>query len=400
MNFEKDAQNLFDILISHPWDSGSGRKMLFLKHRYYVFDEEHKLLDGGVIRYNKTLEKIFIRNEDLRGEVFLSLEGEKIHLQGTVKSKLAGQINIDNLLSNYPHPLKAPLSRVAKVQSHLRPKDIYEILLSRKEIDESFLQSYEASLHAFTSDQARELYIKLSPYYFKNFKIRTLKTICLYFSTSSTNDKLYEELFMFLMGFQIAYENDSILEYDLNFFISALRPRLLEIYDKRPSSISINMINETFLYFNIDSPHLPSPKQCVAKLYDKDLYIQQEYAYYLSLMGDKVQEVEDDIFKRLIAFYQESFFIFKQRIQGQKIQDEKLKKEVTELSTLLALIQSIGACKSDKEEVHLFFLFLLSNNEDRVKSTAKKAFVNTQEKAEKTFESLGLVKEAKQITNL
>jgi len=395
---DTQQKDLFNVLTSHSWDNGTGRKMLFLKHRYYVFDDEHKLLDGGVIRYNKMLEKIFIRNEDLRGEVFLSLEDEKnIHLQGAVYSKLSGQINIDNVLTEYKHELKAPLSRVAKVERYLTPTHIYEILLARKEIDQTFLQTYEKSLHLLSTDQARELYIKLSPEYFKNFEGRLLKTITLFFSMTEINNKLYEELFMFLMVMQTAYENNHVKTYDLENFISSVKDRLLEAYEKSPVSISINMINETLLYFHIDSPHLPTVKDCISKLYDKDLNIQKEYAYYLSLMGTKVKEAEEEVLKRLVAFYQEKFFIFKKRLTGKGPKEEKIKKVVTELSTQLALIQTLGNCKSDNKEVHIFLLFLLSNPEGKVKISAKKALLNIKEKALHTYKSFDLQVEIKQL---
>lgn len=67
MNFDLETGNLLDILSSHPWDSRMGRKILFLKRPYYLFDNMHKLLDGGGIRYNQTLDKIFIHNKGLRG---------------------------------------------------------------------------------------------------------------------------------------------------------------------------------------------------------------------------------------------------------------------------------------------------------------------------------------------
>ena len=315
MNSDLNEQDLFEILISHPWDSGTGRKMLFLKRRYYVFDEKHQLLDGGVIHYNRTLEKIFIRNEDLRGEVFLSLAAEDtLHLQGAVFSKMAGQINIDNLLHKYDKGLQAPLSRVAKVERYLTSSDIYKILLAQNEIDEYFLRSFKKNLHTFSNDQARELYIKLSPEYFQNFELEILKTIGLYFSTSPVNDKLYEELFMFLIAIQTAYENRFIKTYDIDFFISTVKERLLQSYINRPSSISVNLINECLLYYHLDAPQLPTAKDCIRKLYDKDLHVQQKYAYYLSLMTDKVKEVEKEIYTRLVEFYQEKFFTFKDKL--------------------------------------------------------------------------------------
>lgn len=391
MNYDLHEKDLFELLTSHPWDNGIGKKMLFLKRRYYVFDDEHQLIDGGVINYNKTLEKIFIRNEDLKGEVFLSLAAEDtLHLHGAVFSKLAGQIIIDNLLHKYEKDLQAPLSRVAKVEKYLTSNDIYKTLLSQDEIDDYFLRSFEKSLHAFSNQQARDLYIKLSPKYFQNFEIKVLKTISLYFSTSPVNDKLYEELFMFLLAIQAAYKNNYIKTYDINFFISCVKDRLLQSYENRPSSISINLINECLLYYKLDSPALPTPKDCIQKLYDKNLHLQEEYAYYLSLMEDKAKEVEEDIYERLVAFYREKFFTFKEKLSGSKPHEHKIKKVVTELNTQLALIQALGNCKSDNKDVHILLLFLLSNNEDRVKSYAKKAFINCKEKAIKTFKTLHL----------
>ena len=199
--------------------------MLFLTRRYYVFDEAHQLLDGGVIRYNPTLEKIFIRNEDLRGEVFLSQEEEYLHMHGNVISKLAGKIHIDNILHPYHHPLKAPLSRVAKVENYLTPADIYEILQQSEQPDETFLKRFESSFHRFNADQARLLYIKIAPWYFENFDSQILKRITLFFTMGELTDKLYEELFMFLMAIQVPYEEGKISNYDLSYFLSAIEER-------------------------------------------------------------------------------------------------------------------------------------------------------------------------------
>ena len=400
MNSDKNGQELFELLTRFAWDSGIGRKMLFLKGRYYVFDNDNTLLDGGAIRYNPTLEKIFIRNEDLRGEVFLSqVNKETLHLQGTVLSKLAGKISIDNLLRKSDTELFPPLSRVAKVEKHLSTNDIYKILMKYKDVDNYFLRSFEKNLHAFSNDQAYGLYTKLAPFYFQNFEMRFLKTVSLYFSLSPINDKLYEELFMFIMVLQSTYEKGQVQDYDINFFITVVKKRLLEVFEHRPSSIPINMINETLLYFKLDSPNLPSTSKCIDKLYDKDLNTQQEYAYYLSLMGAKAKEVEEDIFRRLVEFYQEKFFTFKKKLNGEVPKEEKIKKVVTELSTQLALIQALENCKSDNKEIHLFLLFLLSNNEELVQNAAKKALINIKDKALITFKQMELTEAVKNLTN-
>ena len=400
MNSDQNRHDLFELLTRFPWDSGIGRKMLFLKRRYYVFDNDNTLLDGGTIRYNPTLEKIFIRNEDLRGEVFLSFVNEKtLHLQGTIFSRLAGKININNILHTSETELFPPLSRVAKVEKYLSANDIYKVLIGYKYVDDYFLRSYEKNLHAFSNDQARELCIKISPFYFQSFEVKFLKTISLYFSSSPLNDKLYEELFMFIMALQTAYENDYIQEYDKNFFVSCVKERLLKVYKNRPASIPINMINETLLYFHLDSPDLPSASECIEKLYHKDLHVQQEYAYYLNLMGITAKEVEEDIYQRLVAFYQELFYGFINKLTGEEFKEEKIQKTVTELSTQLALIQALGKCKSDNKEIHLFLLFLLSNNEERIQRAAKDALINVKDKALKTFKQMGLTEEVKSLRN-
>lgn len=389
MNFDLETEKLLDILSSHPWDSGMGRKILFLKRRYYVFDNMHKLLDGGVIRYNQTLDKIFIRNEDLRGELFITRnEYGRIRVKGSVLSKLAGLIKIDNLLSRYDKALKAPLSRVAKVEKYLSPSDIYKILNTQEEIDPFFLKNFSKHLLFFSPLQARQLYIKLSQNYFKNYERRVLEHTSLYFSLYPLNEQLYEELFMFIMAIQSANENESIKKEDTDYFISSVKKRLTDAYKQGPSTISINLINETLLYFGLDSPYLPDPQKCIKKLYDKDLSVQKEYAYYLVLMLERVKEVEDDIYKRLTEFYQESFFEFLHKLKETEYIHLKKKRIVTGLNTLLALIEALGNCKSGNRDVHLFFIFLLSNAENRIRESARRALLSCRDKLTPTLQDL------------
>ena len=125
-----------------------------------------------------------------------------------------------------------------------------------------------------------------------------------------------------------------------------------------PRSISTTMINECLLYYKISSPHTPTPQQCVENLYESDLSIQKEYAYYLVLMQDNVKEVEEELYQRLMAYYQEDFFPFLKKfipISTQQIYP----KLSTKLGILLALIESLGNCKSSSKQVHIFFLFTI-----------------------------------------
>ena len=391
MNFNLETQSLFDILTSHPWDSGIGRKMLFLRRRYYVFDDEHKLLDGGVIRYNPTLEKIFIRNEDLRGEVFVSqAENGNIKLKGSVSSKLAGLINIDNLLHPYDKELNAPLSSVTKIEKYLKNDDIFKVLYRQEEPDAVFLRNFKKNLLFFTPEQAKQLYIKLSQRYFQTLEPMILKSISLYFSSYPIDDQLYEELFMFLMTVQTHHKNHLIQNEEIDFFIGKVKKRLLNSYQQCPSTISINLINECLLYFHLHSPELPTPQECVQKLYDKKLHIQKEYAYYLALMPQKVTEVETEIYHRLLGFYYEQFYAFKQVLYLGTPAKTNKKKIVSERDTLLALIEALGNCKSDNEEIHLFFIFLLSSHEKKVKVLAKRGLLNCKEKVLNTLNRLNL----------
>ena len=133
MEIDYNEENIFFILTSNSWDSRKGQKMVFLKNRYYVYDDEHLLLDGGIVSYDQDSKTMKIRNEDLRGEICLSLKDKNIlHLKGWVLSKSAGHIIIDTLLYKYDKKLRAPLSRVARVERYLRPNEIYENLLNEK----------------------------------------------------------------------------------------------------------------------------------------------------------------------------------------------------------------------------------------------------------------------------
>ena len=78
MEIDYNEENLFFILTSNSWDSRKGQKMVFLKNRYYVYDDEHLLLDGGIVSYDQDSKTMKIRNEDLRGEICLSLKDKNI----------------------------------------------------------------------------------------------------------------------------------------------------------------------------------------------------------------------------------------------------------------------------------------------------------------------------------
>lgn len=388
MNFDFDRTNILDTLCSHPWDSGTGKKMLFLRSRYYVFDEDHQLLDAGGIRYNETLNKIFIRNEDLRGEVFVHIrKNKKIHLKGSVTSKMAGLINIDNTLSRYNKKLQAPISRVAKVEKHLTTNDIFKILNTQVHIDKLYLKNYKNNLFSFSPEQANTLYIKLSQDYFKSYNREILEHIALYFSRFTITTKLYEELFMFIISFQIANENNYIKQADQNYFITTIYKRLLNAYRYCPRSISSTMINECLLYYKISSPHTPTPTQCVKNLYESDLSIQKEYAYYLVLMQDKVKEVEEEIFQRLMAYYQEDFFPFLEKFMPINLKEDRPKLN-TQFGILLALIEALGNCQSSSKKVHIFFIFLLLSQEGSIRAFAKRAIKKCKQEIKLTFEGL------------
>lgn len=388
MYFDFDKTNILDTLCSHPWDSGTGKKMLFLRSRYYVFDDNHQLLDAGGIRYNETLNKIFIRNEDLRGEVFVYIrENKKIHLRGSVTSKMAGLINIDNTLSKYNKNLQAPIPRVSKVEKHLTTNDIFKILNTQVHIDKLYLKNYKNNLFSFSPEQANTLYITLSQQYFKSYNREILEHIALYFSRFEITAKLYEELFMFIISFQIANENDYITQEDQNYFIKTIYKRLLKAYRYCPRSISTTMINECLLYYKISSPHTPTPQQCIENLYESDLSIQKEYAYYLVLMQDNVKEVEEELYQRLIAHYQEEFFPFLKKFVQISSQNSYPKLS-TKLGILLALIESLGNCKSSSKQVHIFFLFLLLTQEGSIRAFTKRAIKKCKQEISLTFEGL------------
>lgn len=72
-----------------------------------------------------------------------------MRVQGSLLSKLAGLINIDNLLSRYRKALKAPLSRVAKVDNCLSPSNIYKILNAQEETDPFFLKNFSKIFSLF-----------------------------------------------------------------------------------------------------------------------------------------------------------------------------------------------------------------------------------------------------------
>jgi len=388
MNFDMTKEKLFDVLTSTPWDGGVGRKMLFLKKRYYVFDSEHLLLDGGVINYNETLDKIFIRNEDLRGEVFITLEKDDIvHLKGSVFSRLAGNINIDTTLIPYDKELHAPLSRVAKIEKYLNISDIYKILMGNINIDSMYLKNFDTNLHAFTPEQSQNVYIKLSQFYFQSFDAKVLDSISYYFSSYSVHAKLYEEMFMFIMGIEMFYERGEVTQKDLDYFISKIQVRLLDAYAWKSDVISVPMINETLFYFKLESDELPTMKECVQKLFDRDVKTQREHAYYLSLMGEGVREFEEDIFDKLLNFYRVDFYLFKEAFLRGELLHVKIESD-GDISTLLALIEVLVTCRSESKEVYIYFLFLALNEQAKVQEYSTQALLTCKEELLSVLEKL------------
>ena len=388
MNNNITTEHILEILTSSPWDGGEGRKMLFLNKRYYVFNNEHLLIDGGVIQYNETLDKIFIRNEDLRGEIFVTMKDENVHLKGTVFSKLAGVIHIHTLLKKYDKELPAPLSRVADVEKYLTTTDIYNILISNTQIDETFITNFEKNLHYFSAEQSLQIYIKLSQSYFKTMDRRLLESICFYFSSYAVHAKLYEEMFMFVFSIQTFYERGEITDKDLEFLIYRLEERLLDAYAWRSPVITTNMIHETLLYFRLVSPHLPTAKGCVEKLSSPSSATQQEHAYYLSLMKSNVKEFEEAIFRRVVAFFEMDFYLFKEAFnQGELLYIESA-SDVSDRNTLLALIEVLGNCESRSRDVHLLFIFLMTKQDERVKELTYNALYKCKEGFKTTLEQL------------
>ena len=392
MTFNLSTENVLDLLTSHSWDAGKGRKILFLKNRYYVFDNDNHLLDGGIILYNDILDKIFIRNEDLKGEVFVTMEDEKVHLKGVLNSKLAGKINVNTLLKKSTKELKPPYQRVADVEKYLSTTDIYKMLMSSTEIDNIFIYNFEKNLHLFSTEQSLQAYIRLSQFYFQSFDIRVLQSIGFYFSSYALHAKLYEEMFMFIMSIQLAYEKGEVSKASLAYFIRRINVRLLDAYSWRSDTISTNMINEILFYFKLDSPYLPTPEECIKQLYNRDVNVQREYAYYLYLMGEKIKVFEIEILKRLVDFYHADFFRFRKAFYRGALLEITHPARTGDLTTLYALIKTLGNCKSSSKDVHLFFIFLVANQEERIEILAKEAMRKCTDSLKITLSQLPITK--------
>ncbi len=392
MTFDICTENILDLLTSHAWDAGRGRQILFLKNRYYVFDNDMQLLDGGIIRYNEILDKIFIQNEDIKGEVFVTLEDGKVRLKGLLTSKLAGKIKVNTLLIKSLQELKAPYSRVADVEKHLTTTDIYKMLMSSTEIDNIFIYNFEKNLHFFSTKQSLQLYIRLSQFYFQSYDIRVLQSIGFYFSSYALHAKLYEEMFMFVISIQLSYEKGEVSKASLDSFVNRVKNRLLDAYAWRSTAISTNMINEILLYFKFDSPYLPTPQECVDQLYSRDVKTQREYAYYLYLMGDKVKAFEIEILKRLLDFYHADFLRFRKAFYRGALLEIKHPARTGDLTTLYALIKTLGNCKSSSKDVHLFFIFLVANQEERIEILAKEAMQKCTNSLKTTLSQLPITK--------
>ena len=389
MNFNVTKEQIFDVLLSHPWNAGVGRKMLFLKNRYYVFDDNHLLIDGGVIYYNETLEKIFIRNEDIYGEVFIAInEDESVHLSGNVASLSAGKITIDTLLTLYDKELTAPLRRVQKIQKHLNSHEVYEMLMSEDEIDDAFVENFDTNLHYFSAKESQDIYIKLSHEYFHYFNVRILQSISFYLSSYALHTKLYEEMFMFLMGFQAFYEKGKITQESREFLVEALKERLENSYEWESQSISKNMINETLLYYKIGSIHLPLLKECVQKLFDMDEKVQREYAYYLLLMEGDLKAYEEDVLERLIHFYQVDFRLFYEGFLRGELLHVKQMNRLQNVSIPVILLDILSHMKPHLDKSYIFLIFLVINEDELLAQSAKKVLFTCRVQLNKMINTL------------
>lgn len=370
MNFNILSEHLSDLLTSGSWDGGMGRKMLFTPERYYVFNDDHALIDGGVIRYNETLDKIFIRNEDLRGELFIAPEDENIHLEGSAYSKRAGLIHIDLRLHRYDQTLTAPLSRVADVEKNLTAKDVYRILTNDCNIDKVYLHNFNTFMHRFSALESQQVYIKLAQDYFRTIRRSVLESICFYFSSYAVHKKLYEEMFMFIIALQSADRRQAIPQEHITYFREQVKERLLDVYAWQSPSLPTNMINETLLYFKLESPQLPTPQKCARKLYSSNSRVQREHAIYLALMTEKVKTVEKEVFRRVSIFHEMDFFLFKTAFQmGELLQIENADAAYDRM-TFHALLEALGNTQSSDTEVHMFFIFLLFHPSEQVKTLA------------------------------
>ena len=392
MTFNLSTENVLDLLTSHSWEAGKGREILFLKNRYYVFDNDNHLLDGGIILYNDILDKIFIRNEDLKGELFVTMEDEKVHLKGVLNSKLAGKINVNTLLKKSSKELKAPYLRVANVEKHLSTTDIFKMLMCSTEIDNIYIYNFEKNLHFFSTEQSLQAYIRLSQFYFQSFDIRVLQSIGFYFSSYALHAKLYEEMFMFIMTIQLAYEKGEVSKASVEFFIHRVKERLLDAYSWKSAAISTNMINEILLYFKLDSPHLPTPQECIEQLYNKNEKVQREYAHYLYLMDDKNKAFEIEILKRLVDFYHVDFFRFRKAFYRGALLHLHNPVRNGDITTLIALIKTLGNCKSSAKDVHIFFIFLVANQEEKIEVLAKEALQKCTKGLKTTLSQLPITK--------
>jgi len=370
MNFNIHSEHLSDLLTSGSWDGGMGRKMLFTPERYYVFNDDHCLIDGGVIRYNETLDKIFIRNEDLRGELFIAPEDENIHLEGSAYSKQAGLIHIDLQLHRYDQTLTAPLSRVADVEKNLTGTDVYRILTHDCDIDKVYLHNFNTFMHRFSAVESQQIYIKLAQDYFRTIRQSVLESICFYFSSYAIHKKLYEEMFMFIIALQSAYRRTEIPKEHMTYFREHVKERLLDVYAWQSPSLPTNMINETLLYFKLDSPRLPTPQKCARELYASNARVQREHAIYLALMTEKVKAVEKEIFRRVSLFHEMDFFRFKTAFQMGELPQIENAEIAYDRMTFHALLEALGNTQSSDTQVHMFFIFLLFHPDEQVKALA------------------------------
>lgn len=375
MNFDIHTEHLSDLLTSCSWDGGIGQKMLFTPKRYYVFDDDHRLIDGGVVKYNETLEKIFIFNEDLKGEVFIRSEEENLRLEGSAYSKRAGLIHIDTRLHPYHQTLNAPLSRVADVEKYLTKTDVFNILMGDSEIDAIYLRNFNTYMHRFSALESQQVYIKLAQDYFRTVRRNVLESICFYFSAYALHKKLYEEMFMFVIALQSAFHRNEIPQEHLDLFVDSVKERLLDAHAWRSPAISTNLINETLFFFKLDSPNLPTPQTCVNKLYAADTKTQREHAFYLALMAEKAKAVEEEIFRRVLIFHEIDFYFFMQAFNMGELLQVEQEESTYDKPTFHALLEALGNTQSSAKEVHMFFVFLLFHPDEHVKSLASRGLL-------------------------
>ncbi len=126
--------DLLDRLTKHSWEVKDGKKMLFLEERYFVFDEDDNLFDGGSIIYDDAQSTITLTNDTARGVLKVIPQGQDLLIDGELFTEFGGGVSMQAVMQKSDLTLELPkaedsfeaviMGDIEMLQANLEHEDI------------------------------------------------------------------------------------------------------------------------------------------------------------------------------------------------------------------------------------------------------------------------------------